>query len=396
MAQPLDYSGDKRNSTKEFLFILLSPYPTKKAYGVTTRHTMEAVSSFGYNVKIIAPNMENNFNRNSLLYSSHCSFNQFTQQFLENRIIAPLHFYLKSILFLFNLRKVREVQQADVIWSRHPLVPLLLRHMKALNVCEIHQLVNPIILKSLRIFVKPQKLIIGSISYFLHCELNKIFKSRFSIVDLPMAVPAHFYDKSLPKKEPTKFPFLVGYVGSFKSADRDQGVLNAVEQLERISAQNSNWRFLFAGIGIDGSEKIRSFLEHKYGRESINKYQLIPYVEHDNIPQLLQQCFTLLIPHPEGTFFKSKFPLKAMEYAASSRPILCTDTEGHRNIFSQNEVFFYQLENANSINETLQYMFRDSGVVLQRVERAFNKSLKYTYQNRVNSAINLTSKIEFG
>ena len=110
---------------------------------------------------------------------------------------------------------------------------------------------------------------------------------------------------------------------------------------------------------------------------------------HDNLLAELQKCNVFILPYPEGNYFKSRFPIKAMEYAALRRPILVTNTISHRNIFNNTEVWFYEPQNCASLFNTMIEMNKNPSETNKKIQSAFNKSLNFTYLKRVENVLKL-------
>jgi glycosyltransferase involved in cell wall biosynthesis len=91
-----------------------------------------------------------------------------------------------------------------------------------------------------------------------------------------------------------------------------------------------------------------------------------------------------ILPYPEGKFFANRFPLKVMEYAALGKPIIISATEGHENILTRDEAWFYDILSIESLRQCIFEICSNSELVFSRQELAFEKSRLFTYENRVN------------
>ena len=374
-------------------FVLLSPYPTSKAYGVTTKYTFEAVANLGLKTSLLAPNDLNTYSFGVRGRIALAVYSSLKKTFNRSGLVSVVCFYLTAILWLINLRQDPRIKSARIIWSRNLVIPLMLRSKNIIHISEVHQPPSKAILLATKSIKKSDKLIIGVISEYLRAYVRDCNLSRFPIISLPMAVPDFFLKEISNRVLEDSFKFDVGYFGSLQSASQDQGVLRALEQLEIYRLQAPNSKFLFAGVGDDGKIMIETYLRDILDVDNTDAYEVIPHINHDKIPQLLTKCFSLLIPHPEGDFFKAKFPLKALEYASSCRPILCSNTESHKNIFRNGEVFFYEIGDDCALNNLLSAMKGDPQNIAKKTRLAWYLANENTYSARVQKAIDFAMKI---
>lgn len=379
--------------SKNCAFVLLSPYPTTKAYGVTTKYTFEAVSNLGFTTSLLAPNDLSTYSLGMRGRIALAIYSALKKTFNRSGLVSVVCFYLVAFVWLINLRQDQRIKSARIIWSRNLVIPLILRSKKIIFIQEVHQPPSKLILLATNWIKKSDKLIVCVISEYLKTYVSDCNLSRFPILSLPMAVPDFFFREISNLVLEDSFKFDVGYFGSLHSASQDQGVFRALEQLEicRLNAPNS--KFLLVGVGEDGKTMIETYLRDILYISNIDAYEIIPYINHADIPQLLRKCFSLLIPHPEGDFFKAKFPLKALEYASSRRPIICSNTESHKNIFRNGEVFFYEIGDDCAFKDLLTAMKDDGKNIAEKTCLAWDLAHANTYSARVQKAIDFATKI---
>jgi glycosyltransferase involved in cell wall biosynthesis len=112
-------------------------------------------------------------------------------------------------------------------------------------------------------------------------------------------------------------------------------------------------------------------------------------MSHNELIPKLRKCDAFILPYPEGNYFRNRFPLKALEYAALFRPILVTDTIAHRNIFDSSEVWFYSPENCLHLSNSINDLISDKGKVLKKLQNAYAKAQAHTYSRRVQDILDL-------
>ena len=108
---------------------------------------------------------------------------------------------------------------------------------------------------------------------------------------------------------------------------------------------------------------------------------------HEVLLPKLRECDAFILPYPEGDFFKNRFPLKALEYAALRRPILATETISHLNIFTNSEAWFYKPGNCISLFEAIMRIIQSPAEVKTKIDLAFKKAQSHSYKKRVTDIL---------
>lgn len=176
----------------------------------------------------------------------------------------------------------------------------------------------------------------------------------------------------------------IGYFGSFRSGGKDQKVGALAEVVMSMHTQVPVELYL-VGIGYEGRRRIEQLVNDQ---ERSNQIKVIEHVEHKRIPNLMHSCDVLVLPYPgEAEFFESRFPIKLVEYAASNRPIVISDTPGHRAIFPENAGYFFTWEAKSSLVDALLRALSDDNEVAERVRIARKWSENLRYENRVEPVL---------
>lgn len=356
-------------------FLSLAAYPTRKAYGITTKYTMSALEALGYPISIIASNTL----VPTKILSRVATFLIFAFRLLFQPAFSPISKYaftLTRIMFKLYLKVELKKLEYYRFWTRDiRLACFLEKHFSNSRIIlEIHQFPNARELFYLRQL--GERVLVCPISAATQNKVNGL-KLVSRIVLLPMGVPEHFFSENYDVK---KVEFQVGYFGSFFNSGRDQGVSTMIHNLIPYLSQNSSAKLLLVGIGEAGQTFLEQLELPLNIRERIVAYT---YVDHSQIPKLMRKCSVLVLPYPEGDFFAARFPIKAMEYAAVRRSVLCTKTESHTNIFSEDEVWFYSLDVKDDLTEKLRIILDSDRSANEKIKNAYEKSKAYTYSSRV-------------
>jgi hypothetical protein len=290
--------------------------------------------------------------------------------------VGKYAFTMTRIMFNLYLRVELKKLECYRFWTRDIRLARFLEKYFSNSriILEIHQFPNARELPYLRQL--GERVLICPISVATQSKVNELkLVSRTAL--LPMGVPEHFYSGNC---DVTKVEFQAGYFGSFFNSGRDQGVSTMIHNLIPYLSENPSAKLLLVGIGEDGQNFLEELEMPLSIRERIVAYT---YVNHAQIPELMRQCSVLILPYPEGDFFAARFPIKAMEYAAVSRSVLCTRTESHTNIFSEDEVWFYSQDVKDDLTEKLKKILNSDRIAIGKIKNAHEKSKDYSYSSRI-------------
>lgn len=360
-------------------FLSLAAYPTRKAYGVTIKFTMSALEEIGIRTSLISIN---NLNPKRFLGRFVSCLISFFRLFFRLDF-SPLGKYAFSInRLLFDLYLFLELKNSDLytFWIRDiRLAGFLQKHFEnCLIVLEVHQFPN---VSEVRILQQlGNRVLVCPISEATLREINGLaMKSR--VVLLPMGVPENFYSEASTTSKPE---FQAGYFGSFFNSGRDQGVSSMIQSFIPYLNENSSAKLLLAGIGVQGV----AFLDKLPISLDVRKRIIAhTHVDHSQVAALMGQCSVLVLPYPEGEFFAARFPIKAMEYAGVGRSVLCTKTTSHTSIFTEDEAWFYSLDDEGDLIVKLKTIFANEAQAKRKIRNAHNKSLSHSYSSRISRVI---------
>jgi RNAse (barnase) inhibitor barstar len=367
-------------------------YPTEKAYGVTVYYTMNALEDLGHQVLVISPSNFAELGGSSIKRLILDSLWSYLIK-LHSKIV-----FIDKILFIFKristavLSKFLVPINTEILWVRDPLIGLLTYRKISYNkiVLEVHHPLNFFEKCVVKLLQRKNRLIIAPISIEL---LKSLMKSKFrftkdKIVLSPMGVPNSFFTKIENTKISTQSDYFnIGYVGGIKSSGVEQDILSLITCFQNIAFKIPKIKPVLNIYGIE-PENI-PIIESQFS-ELISARILVleKRQNHDTLLPKLRDCDAFILPYPEGDFFKNRFPLKALEYAALRRPILVTETISHMNIFTSCEVWFYKPGNCNSLLDVIMRLIEDPAEVKYKIDLAFEKAQSHSYNKRVISILN--------
>jgi glycosyltransferase involved in cell wall biosynthesis len=354
-------------------FISLAPFPTTKAYGVTLKNTFDAAIDSGFEARIIAPNQLHP--QNFKLKILNLIMEGLRHTYREGWVIrGRVGFFLHRCLFFLYLMGESPSLKNDILWLRDiRLAHYFSKYLKSQIVLEIHQVPNRFELQLLKKL--SNKTIIAPISLQISHVIQGVIP-RVELTLLPMGVPAYFFEEA--DKKPN-VQFSLGYFGNFKSSGYSQGLEEMICDLGPVFRSDASFRVFIAGVGEEGYSVLTE-LANKMGIQ--DRLLVEKYLNHQEVPGKMRECRALIIPYPEGPYFASRFPIKAMEYASVKVPILCSNTESHNNIFDSSEVWFYHPDKKGDLVAKARMLYTSPEEAALKSFHAFEKSSQFTYRNR--------------
>ena len=202
-----------------------------------------------------------------------------------------------------------------------------------------------------------------------------------------MGVPEEFFKARTIRSSVDIQNIRMTYVGGLTSNGIDQGVKEIIGCIQNLNNQSNTYHIGLHLYGLSQAEEIE--IRHVFPNEFENQSILCEKRQaHETLIPKLQDTDIFLLPYPDGDFFKARFPLKALEYAALARPIMVSDTPSHRNIFLDEEVWFFQDHSCESFKLALRMLLENEEIASRKIELAFTKAKNYTYAQRVAEIVN--------
>lgn len=319
-------------------FVLLSRFPTEKAYGVTTRESVLALLNKTYKVRIFARQskyMDVNyeqikeliipFSENFLIYQ----LSKFAT--LGDGLISKIGWRIGSYLTLNkNLTNIAAFAP-DIIWTREiEIVSKLIAKFPNVKILlEVHTKPNR------RRFLKVQKywyqILFCPINENIEKHLKTFLPAEANIQIAPMSINSSFVNT---KSDVDNFvenlnkdfnrTLQIGYVGKFSPNGYSKGIEILFDLALKFQSENLNFRVNL--IGGDKNE-IERYLLLKDRLGLTDKYlNLQGHVPYHQVPTILRSMDVLVLPSPASSKYNGT-PLKLYEYLVSGRIVMLADEE---------------------------------------------------------------------
>ena len=89
-----------------------------------------------------------------------------------------------------------------------------------------------------------------------------------------------------------------------------------------------------------------------------------------------------------------RFPIKLLEYAASSTHIIASDIPAHRSLLNDSQATFYDPSAPGSLSRAISFIRSNEDEIAEKISNAFVWAEKYTYEYRVHQAMSSINDLE--
>jgi glycosyltransferase involved in cell wall biosynthesis len=325
---------------------LTSPFPTSKAYGVTTSNTVRAAIELGHDCSILAPLGKSSVDsRENIFPIKGWLFNKANMLY---RWKASGKIAFNLIRFVAVFKCIRHIWKfkPNIVWNRDlfsSFLILLFKPKTTIIICEIHR-INSISEKVIIRFMLRKKTVV--LAPIREGMIQSDYVHKFNFIVSGMAVNKSFLDLGSIKDLSRPEVLNLVYVGRPYSSNQKLNV-DFIKDLAKVIHLNSlNWKIYVVGIPK----------EFFISESSIIVVENLP---HDLIPELLQNMDVGLVIYPELEYFKQSFPIKIVEYAAMNLFILASRTESHEKILGADKAIYYEPDNVEDCYNKIRMLDSD-------------------------------------
>jgi len=377
------------------MMALSTRYPTEKAYGITTTETAKALRDAGNQIQIVAPR---NLGAGAQITDSNDSISVLevsipAQAWLWKRYGSGVSgaangaFFIFRILFAFALRKHTKHSDHEALWVRDPLIALLAKG--SLNqrriLLEIHRRPKWIDAWLIRVLSRRQTQVLA----FLTPQLEELlYPANIDArkVVLPVGVAEDFFGAVADFSQTFVSPrVIITYVGKGRSSGNDNNLRILVEAALLAEKRDLPYTFKLTGLESDIIEELREYSE----KAGLSEESIIfsGHIPHSKVATELQGSDILLIPYPDSEYYKDAFSIKLVEYAASGRPILASDTKAHRQVLGEDHASFFNPDKVTSLLEVISDMRSMPEETHRKAVNAQNWARGFAYSTRASVGI---------
>lgn len=358
------------NNIKRVAIIITAPFPTSRAYGVTTRETVQALTELGFENRVFCVRsnfIDSDFAKilDNITFFPENLFSKFTFRFskLGNFRIFLIFWRIFVIYsFLLGLKDVK-VYAPRYLWMRDPIAVYISRIFfpNQRIVFEIHDFSSYFFLK--KIIKKPNNTKIYPINIEIDTKIKNI-NPEISTRLAPMGIRRCsivseksvdlFIDQLINK---SKLDIKIGYVGNMAPGGYSKGIEDLINLGKFYIDQKEGSQIKLIGAYPDeltALEKMRKSLGI-----GTHLLQIESHVDHSEALVKLKEFDILVLPMSENKKYVG-MPLKLLEYIASGRIVIVANCKLYRSFFNGDySPYWYEPKNIDSLDLSINYALGD-------------------------------------
>ena len=383
----------------KILFIVISSFPTQKAYGVTTRQTMIAAKSLGhevYSLTLKSDYSDSDYDEiaKNIKYLKSNKINDILKKISyksTNYFSRAAWIAMQNLIVKFNHRTINEIK-SDLIWCREERTALTLRKLFPNHplVVEIHSSPQNKILNQLAKSSKKDSLLIAPINENLMSliEIDSDFKKCIAAMsissDLLQDKEAVYNFVESISSQNKKNKIKVGYVGKFFPGGFSKGYEDLIDLAVFYKINLIERKISVAG----GLENEVREVENKLASLDLNSnnIEITGHLKHSDSLAKVKSLDVIVLPEPRDPNYLGS-PLKSYEACALGRILVVAECKINRDQFGDSEfVYWYKSKNVESLANVIDLAIKDK-LLCEKIIKQIEFARQHTWEVRVKSVL---------
>ena len=385
----------------KILFIVISSFPTQKAYGVTTRQTMIAAKSLGHEVNsltLMSDYSDSDYDEiaKNIKYLKSNKINDILKEisFKSTNYFSRVAWVaMQNLIVKFNYRTINEIK-SDLIWCREERTALTLRKLFPNHplVVEIHSSPQNKILNQLAKSSKKDSLLIAPINENLMSLIKIDFDFKKCIAAMSISSDllqdkvsiCNFVESisSQHKRNEVK----VGYVGKFFPGGFSKGYEDLIDLAVFYKNNLIERKISVAG----GLENEVSEVEKKLESLNLNSdnIEITGHLKHSDSLAKVKSLDVIVLPEPRDPNYLGS-PLKSYEACALGRILVVAECKINRDQFGDSEfIYWYRSKNVESLANVIDLALKDR-LLCEKIIKQIEFAKQHTWEVRVKSVLDV-------
>lgn len=348
---------------EQILLIVKGNFPTPKAYGVTTSQTIKCLKDYGHKVICVAfrPFNEISYHGDdaNVLYFEENGLLPYIRKFSYRGFGKPAQVSWKVVChFAFlSLPKTITRLKPTIVWVRDSIPGSLLNKSttNVTYVIELHDLIKKGTITQLSSLSK-ERVILAPISLSIQRDLER-YQLPFKVILSPMGVDLTQFEISGTEHLIPEQRIRIGYFGKLAPGGYSKGYDDLID----LAAfhQSINFPSIIQLVGATDSEikKLKGYVQKRNIKPE--RFELESHKPHQETILLMQKCDVLTLTTPSSSTYHGS-PIKAIEYAATGKPILAAKSGVNEDVFSGNVMpYWYESGNVESMHDAFISILND-------------------------------------
>jgi len=136
-------------------------------------------------------------------------------------------------------------------------------------------------------------------------------------------------------------------------------------------------------LEIYGEGDFKSYLESLIYRFKLEEYVFLKgFLLFDYLPEKIAQADLCIVPNRRDYFMDTVLPTKLLEYVAMEKPVIVSRTKGVTDIFSEDEVTFFEPGNTKELAEKIISFMKNPVPFMEKVLKAEEKYKRISWDTQ--------------
>ena len=382
-------------------YVLGSQFPTSRAYGITTRETLEVLFDYSIEFRIFclkSTYSDKDFEKiDDYVINMKIPLISKVFRFMSNYGNSKLNYLAWRLsVFLdlcYNISKIRRFTP-NVVWTRDPFIAyIILKSFPEVKVIlEVHESVGTIFYKKLSKFTRIKFFPINTENNIF---LSELFKTNEKYEIMPMGIRNQIkqsakeiedYAESLINLN--KEIFTIGYVGAFEPSGYSKGIEDLLNLAVYIQKHSLPYEVQLVGASISEFKKYNSIKDKL--NLSDRYLKILPHMSHSEALVSMKQFEILILPAYKSENYMG-MPIKLLEYLNSGKITFIGDCALYRNFLPLHlHPLIYPSSDPEKLFNFIQF-FLGSGELNKILELSINFSLNFSWEKRTLKILEVIS-----
>jgi len=193
------------------------------------------------------------------------------------------------------------------------------------------------------------------ISSHIEDYMNRLLISKKPLIKLPISIERSDYNKSYIRNEVDVVKIFYG--GSYGNKDCVEDIIQVFDAITKNS--NKKIKLILSG-GLDVESK--AIIDPLLSRLHNDHISFVGYLNDEEYLKVIHQCDILCVPRKNIPYACAGYPFKLGEYLATGNVVLSSAIKEVREMFSDDEVCFYDPDDKSDLYNKLNYLISNSQI----------------------------------
>jgi glycosyltransferase involved in cell wall biosynthesis len=368
-------------------YISNSRFPSERAHAVQMVHMCNAFAQNGHDVTFVVTNRKTHITESpEAFYGTQFGFKveylsiaDITGIILKiPNFLRPIFYTFQRCLYTIRLLRYLRTEHFEYIYGRDQWLLAVLSIVSSLPVVwESHEAKFSLVARF--VVHRAKKIIVISEGIYNFYLKRGVMAERMLVAH--DGIDDGFFMSALSKEEART---QLGIHSVSKPIVMYIGGLDVWKGVDTLFEAGTLGEDRFAVYVIGGGERELRDYTTRFPR-----VQFLGQRPYKNLKDFQQAADVLVIPNTAKNKLSAEYtsPLKLFAHMTSRVPIVASDIPSITNVLSTKEAYFFEADNAQSLLDTLDTVFKNTEQSREKAENAYTLSKHYTWTARAKSIV---------